>query len=65
MNFGTVSISRPNLALGILLIVLSLGSGLLSAAGLPKGPLEGAWWIPPVVAAITALATLLKTGETP
>jgi lipopolysaccharide export LptBFGC system permease protein LptF len=62
VSFGPLAIVRPGLALGIALIVLALVAGLLSAAGQPGGPLVGQFWIPPVVAAITALATLLK-GE--
>lgn len=64
MNFGPLTLARPNLALGVALIVLALASGLLSAAGQPGGPLAGQWFIPPVVAAITALAALLKGDET-
>jgi hypothetical protein len=48
------------MALGIALIVLALASGLLAAAGQPGGPLAGAFYIPPIVAAITAVAALLK-----
>lgn len=63
MSLGTLSVAKPSVTLGIVLIVLSLASGLLAAAGQPGGPLAGAFYVPPVVAAITALATLLKTRE--
>lgn len=49
-------------ATAILAIVLGTIAGVLTAAVQAGGPLEGAFWVAPVVLGITALATLIKTG---
>lgn len=43
-------------------VAIALGTitGLLSAASAAGGPIEGAWWSAPVIAGITAFATLIK-----
>jgi len=53
------TIRSPFLA-AVFAIVLSTLSGVLSAAGQPGQPLEGAFWIAPVVIGITALAALVR-----
>jgi hypothetical protein len=55
-----LAFNRPTLVFGVVAIAVTVASGVLAAAGQPGGPLEGAFWIAPVVAGITALAALVK-----
>jgi hypothetical protein len=49
-----------SLMTGIIAIVFATAAGLLTAAGQEGGPLAGGWYIPPLVAGITAVAALLQ-----
>lgn len=49
-----------SLITGIVAIVFATSAGLLTAAGQEGGPLAGGWYIPPIVAGITAIAALLQ-----
>ena len=53
----TVSRSFPWL---VAAIILGTVQGVLAAAGQPGGPLEGQFWIAPVVGGLGLLATLVK-----